>query len=96
MCSHSVFASVCLKCNLIKSPISSVKVIDIYALCILSDETSKINGIKPTEKATQPTRIGDPRHLRGDYSQLQVTRHERNMHIKGRRSKTFVAADVSN
>ena len=60
-----------------------------------SDETSKANGIKPTEKPTQPSRFGDPRHLRGDYSQLQVTRHERNMLIKGIRSKTFVAANVN-
>lgn len=57
------------------------------------NETSKANGIKPKEKPTQPLRAGDPRQLKGDYSQLQVTRHERNMLIKGIRSKTFIAAN---
>lgn len=56
------------------------------------NETHKLNGIKP-EKPLKMRVFGDPRHLRGDYTQLQYSRHTRNVHNKERQIKLFVAAD---
>ena len=62
---------------------------------VFPDETNKINGTKPVIYNLRRIKANDPKHLSGDYSQLQVARHTRNMHVKDRQSKIFVAADVS-
>lgn len=56
------------------------------------NETHKLNGIKP-EKPVKMRVFEDPRHLRGDYSQLQYSRYTRNVQNKERQGKLFVAAD---
>lgn len=51
---------------------------------------------KAVRREKQTEKVDNPNHLKGDYSQYQLAKYNRDKKHKSRQIELFIAADVSN